>query len=276
VGQLLNVAGRVEVQRGKQPAVAGTLLFQLDKGDVLTLRAGGSAQVVLFKDGARFALSEGSSARVAADGLEPLGGPKPQSMAGLSSTFVHRMNAPTRQVSPRILGVLVRETGNETLGPRRPSPNGAVRAKPVVLHWAGPVEGEVLRLVISDGEKAVHRAELPPSAREFPVPDTLLKPGEFYVWSVTAVHGGDTGPKCRALVRVLLPEERSEIERLEKESAEARAAAPDDPAPLLLLAQVYERLGMYDEALTTYESARRLRPDDTGVRDAVKRLSGEE
>jgi tetratricopeptide (TPR) repeat protein len=276
VGQLLNVTGRVDVQRGKQAVMKGTLLFQLEKGDVLTSRAGGAAEVVLFKDGARFGLPAGSSARVGAAGLEAVSGPKPQALAGLSTTFVRRMNAPARQVSPRILGVLVRPVQDPTLGPRQPSPHGAVRMAPVVLHWLGPVEGEALRLVISDGENAVLREELKPTAREFTVPEGKLKPGEFYVWSVTAVHGGDASVKCRALVRVLTPEERTEVERLEKETAVALAAAPDNPAPTLLLAQVYERLGMYDDALAAYEAARKLRPEDTGVKDALKRLSGEE
>ena len=109
---------------------------------------------------------------------------------------------------------------------------------------------------------------------EFTVPAGLLKPGEFYVWSVTALNGGDAGTKCRALVRVLLADERAEVERLEKETADAGAAAPDNPAPTLLLAQVYERLGMYDDALAAYEAARKLRPDDPGIQSALKHLTG--
>src|SRR5438067_507896 len=53
VGQLLNVAGRVEIQRGKGPARRGTLLFPLQSGDVVKVAEGGVAQVVLFQNGAQ-------------------------------------------------------------------------------------------------------------------------------------------------------------------------------------------------------------------------------
>src|SRR2546430_1339195 len=48
VGQLLNVSGDVEVQRANGPVRKGTLLFQLHQGDVLKVRGGGAAEVVLF------------------------------------------------------------------------------------------------------------------------------------------------------------------------------------------------------------------------------------
>lgn len=276
VGQLLNVAGRVDIQRGKQAPMKGTLLFPLQKGDLLTARPGGAAEVVLFKDGARFALDAGSSARVSAAGLNAISGPQPRPLSGLSTTFIRRMNAPVRSVSPRILGVLVRPVEDPTLGPRKPSPHGAVRVEPVTLRWSGPVEGDLLRLVISLRAQAVLRKELPATAREFAVPEGVLKPGEFYEWSLTALSGGTAGTKCRALVRILTAAERTGVERLEQESVAARAGAPDNPAPTLLLAQVYEHLGLYGDALSAYELARQMRPEDPGVQHALKRLSGEE
>jgi cytochrome c-type biogenesis protein CcmH/NrfG len=74
-------------------------------------------------------------------------------------------------------------------------------------------------------------------------------------------------------VRVLLPEEEVEVEALKKETAAVRASAPNNPAPVLLLAQIYERLGMYDDALASYQAALKLRPGDEGVQAAVRRLS---
>src|SRR5205807_8711733 len=92
VGQLLNVTGRVEVQRAGQPVRKGTLLFQLQPGDLLVAREGGVAEVVLFKNGARFWLSGGGAARVEPLALQPRSGSAPKSLKGLSLVFVRRMN----------------------------------------------------------------------------------------------------------------------------------------------------------------------------------------
>src|SRR5690242_2388859 len=88
VGQLLNVAGRVEVQRAGKPALKGTLLLPLQSGDHLKVGDGGSAEVVLFQNGARLGLPAGCAVVVTASALKPLSGPPPQARATLSSAFV--------------------------------------------------------------------------------------------------------------------------------------------------------------------------------------------
>jgi len=273
VGQLLNVTGRVEVQRAGQPVRKGTLLFQLQPGDLLVVREGGVAEVVLFKNGARFSLPGDSAARVEPLALQPRSGPAPKPLKGLSLVFVRQMNTVYKPPSTRILGVLVRSADEDGLGPCQPSPSGAVRDAAETLHWVGPIEGQQLRLRISDGRRTVCRADLPPAAREFKVPPSTLKPGVQYVWSVTTVADGESGHECRAPLRVLLPRERTEVEAMERETAAARRQDANDPAPLLLIAQVYERLGLRDDARAAYQAAQRLRPDDEGVRAALARLS---
>jgi hypothetical protein len=272
VGQLLNVSGGVEVQRGGEAARKGTLLYQLRQGDLLKVRGGGSAEVVLFRNGARFVLSGAASARVGDGDLKPVSGAAPRALKSLSSRFAKRINSPGGSVSPRFLGVLVREKGDPDLGPRDPSPSGAIRGVPVLLRWKGPVEGESLRVQISDGEQVVHRKELPPTAREYQVDPGILRRGEYYVWSVTAVSQGESGARCRAMLRLLSPDEQAELEQLEREAAEARGASPDSPASTLILAQVYERLGLFDSARAAYQEAERIRPGDAGVQAALKRL----
>src|SRR5438445_818203 len=78
LGQLVNVAGSVAIQRGKQPAIKGALLTSLQNGDVVKVGDGGSAEVVLFATGARFALAAKSAARIDSSGLKPLSGPAPR------------------------------------------------------------------------------------------------------------------------------------------------------------------------------------------------------
>jgi hypothetical protein len=273
VGQLLNVTGTVEVQRARQPVKRASLLYQLQQGDLLRVRDGGSAEVVLFQNGARFSLSGSGTARVGLTDLKPGSGSAPKALQRLSPTLVKRMNTPARAVSPRFLGILVRDLGDPVLGPRNPSPNGAARGAPVTLRWSGPVEGEALRLQISDGKRSVHRVDLPSTAREYRVSPGILRPGEYYVWSVTAIQGGESGPRCRALLRLLPSTENRELEHMEQEAAAARASSPDNPAIPLLLAQLYERLALFDDARAAYQEVLRLRPEDPGVLAAVKRLS---
>jgi hypothetical protein len=273
VGQLLNVAGRVDIQRAHHPPIVATLLFPLQTGDVLMVRDGGSAQVVLFQNGVRLTLPAGSTARVEPSALTSLSGPRPQPLPAVNRAFLRRVSTAPKQVSPRMLGILIRAPGDALLGPRNPAPNGAVHGAPVTLRWSGPIEGEQLRLQISDGERAIHRAELPATTREYAVPNGVLRAGEYYVWSVAALKGGDAGPRCRALVRMLLPQESADLEEIEREVAAARASSSEDPAPLLLLAQTYEHLGMLDDARATYEAVLRLRPKVAGVLAALKRLT---
>src|SRR5437879_5363576 len=120
VGQLLNVAGRVEIQRGKGPARRGTLLFPLQSGDVVKVAEGGAGQIVLFLNGARFALAAKSVAAVSPTALRPLGGPPPKPLPRLSTAFVRTMNRPAPPVSAGIMGVLTRGDRDAALGPAKP------------------------------------------------------------------------------------------------------------------------------------------------------------
>lgn len=273
VGQLLDVKGGVEILRAGQPSRRGTLLSPLLALDRLVVPAGGSAEVVLFRNGVRFVLVGPSAARVEPRALQRYSGAAPKPLPAIGQPFIRQMSAPFRPASARILGVLVRSAPEGDVGPRAPSPNGAVRDPSVTLHWAGPIEGEQLRVRISTEEQTIYRSELAPTARELKLPPGTLKPGVPYLWSVTAVTDGERGHECRAVVRLLLPRERADLEAMEREAAAARRQDAGDPAPLLLLGQAYERLDLRDDARAAYESVLRLRPGDEGVRAALARLA---
>jgi hypothetical protein len=285
VGQLLNTTGNVQIQRGSQPARKGELLFPLYQGDLLRVGAGGSAEVVLFQNGARFRLSGASTARVGPSELKATSGAAPQALARLSSVFAKRLSAPARTISPRFLGVLVRDPGDPTVGPRNPLPNGCVPGEPVPLSWDGPIEGDGQRLEISDGKHVVYGSWLPPNARGYRLPAGILRPGEYYVWSITAlsesvseglkgveIGRGVAGARCRGLLRLLPTDEQAELDRLVQENTAARRSPSDIPTSQLLMAQIYERFGMFDEARFNYEEVLKLRPDDPGVKAALKHV----
>jgi hypothetical protein len=282
VGQFQDVWGRVTVERGQRPATTGRLFLQLEREDVVRVGAGGRAEILLFQSGARFALGANSAVRVMPAQLRRLAGPEPRPLGQARQPFAgpRASSLPRRPVPQRLLGFVVRQGGEELLGPRHPQPHGAVRggepeAKPsvaVTLRWEGPIEGDSLRLQINDDERTLFRTVLPPTTREFSLPKGVLRPGRWYAWRVMAIQDGSSRQECSALLRLLLPEERATLERLEREAAQARAAEPVHPAPLLLLAQCYEGWGMFADARAAYHAVRRLRPDDAGVAAALQRL----
>ncbi len=266
VGQLLNVRGEVAIQRGRQRPQHAETGSQLRPADRVTTR-GGAAEVVLFRDGQRFELLSGSTVRVGPAVVSGVSGAPPHRLGAISPTFRQALRTPGAPVPQRIMGLVIRSAGEEALGPARPTPNGAVREETATLRWEGPIEGDRLVLQVSDGMAVVHRIELPAAARSYMLPGHLLHPGRWYVWFVTAIRDGAAGQKCYALLRVLTPDERALLGRTERE------AAANDPALLLLRAQLAERLGLFDEARAGYQAVLRLRPEDAGMQAALKRPS---
>lgn len=292
VGHLIDIGGRVEIERRGQALRKGALLDTLQAGDRVRVAAGGTAQLVLYANGARFALTGPAGVEVAATRLLPRSGTPPQARRALSLEFVRRINRPISPPDARLTtvqGLILR--GDDALGPQQPNPSGTVRSTPVTLRWAGPIHADQLHLQITDGQRTVHAANQPSAARSYPVPEGVLQPGKYYFWFVTAVQDGQSQQSCGALLRVLTLDERSELERLERELGVAAAPSlPDTPPPtpadpaarkeeeripaLLLLGAVYERLGMRAAARWAYEEVHRARPEDAGVRSALRRLTG--
>src|SRR4051794_2151091 len=94
VGQILELKGRVEIQRGKGKPLMATLVFPLDKGDVLRVADGGMVEVVLFAKGTRFQLTDAGTARITPDTLVPIAGAKPRAVPELSATLQRRLRTP--------------------------------------------------------------------------------------------------------------------------------------------------------------------------------------
>ena len=63
---------------------------------------------------------------------------------------------------------------------------------------------------------------------------------------------------------------------MRQEAEAARQASPDDPTPDLLLAEGYAGLGLFEQAREACAAARRLHPDDTGLKSLWERLSPSE
>ena len=88
---------------------------------------------------------------------------------------------------------------------------------------------------------------------------------------MTAAGERGTEQACEGLVRLLSNSERNSVELQEQAAETLREADTGDPAPDLLLAQAYERLGLFEDAITTYETALRFGPN-RGAESAMGRL----
>lgn len=275
VGQLIAATGRVEIRHPGQPARKGARFSPLRAGDVVGVGPGSAAELVLFANGARFSLPAGSAAQVRLQSLTPRSGPAPTPQRPIPLAYVRAIRRPPPLYSSsqrQMLGTVVRSSDELDTGPRRPTPVGAVRPGPVTLRWSGEVQEPNWHLQINDGRRFFYEKRLSSDLHEFTVPAGTLRPGQTYVWSVTAVDGIHNGPRCAALLRVLTPEEAATMTQLEQETKSLRVAAPDDSAPLLLLAQAYERLDMQSEARDAYQELLRLQPASEDARAGLAAL----
>ena len=257
------------MRHGKNLADAA-LLHPLTVDDRLIVAAGGRAELVLFAEGRRYALDGPGTALVRQAELRPVSGKPP---AALKSIALPRLGE--QPVPARVLGLVVRGGPDEITGPRHPVPNGSVRAL-TPLKWDGPVEGTELELRVRDSQGVVEKVSLPVAAREYRLPDQRLKPGEYYVWSITSIsENGDVLRGATAVVRLLSDEDRQRLAAVESALRAEMKGQPDDSAPALLMARAYEGLGLFDDALDLYRKALAARPKDPGLQAAVRRLAGE-
>jgi hypothetical protein len=274
VGQVLMAQGHVELRREQAKPQKCLGLDQLRAGDKLATGAGAHAAVVLYENGGRFALAAKSVVQVERTRVQRLSGPAPTPLKPLSQAFVRPLAHLPGPFSPKHAGDIDRPLVDPKLGPHHPWPTCAIRETNAVLHWEGPIdpEAELLRLRIkTDHEQTVTEHDLPRSQREFEIPAGILKPDCWYVWSVTPVGKNGADPACEGMVRLLSPGERAMLQREEERVEALREADPGDAAPDLLMGQVYEHLGLYEDALDAYESALRFGPN-SGASAALRRL----
>lgn len=283
VGQLMSVTGVVTLRRAGQKAPQKALSFtSVRASDTIAVGTGGTATVILFQNGVRYALKSKSAVRVAPAFITRVSGTPPRTLPPLSIHLVRRLTAPP-SLSAEAGGITLRGSRiGAGLIPRNLTPFAIARSSgPITLRWEGPdkpTAGMELLLSIADAESGDRALEktLPATARKFPVPpETLLLPGRRYVWSLTVTggaRGADGGmPRAETTFRVLTDAEQAGVTAMEQAAREMSRVTPRDATPELLMAQNYARVGMIGEAILSYEAALRIAPDEAG-RAALTRL----
>jgi hypothetical protein len=274
LGKVLRVVGSVEIKRAARtrPLQARD---EFQAGDVLRVLPKSGVTLVYYADGARYALTAQSSCRTEPGRPRTLTGPAPRALSPLAVALVRAAG----QTNARFAGTVIRG-GEEVEGaPRHLCPIGAVRDRAVIVHWEDPVTGQAaqdrqweVRLQLGDGAKTLWRRTLAAGVTECALPPELLLPGTRYAWTVYAVGGEHNGASSQAFLYMLTPDERAQVQRLEQNAAHPQRAEPSDLDEDRLLAEVYERMALYRDALHIWTAAAKAFPDDQDVQRSITRL----
>lgn len=265
VGQLLNTQGAVTLERSGKVVTAHALTGEpVREGDLVTVGTAGAAQILLRANGHRFALRQGNRVRAGRERLKTLRGTPPQALIPMGKHLAQSaLEGPSA-------ATLVRG-GNRDEVLCHPTPVGLVTTDKVTLRWDGTTTSALtLRWREGDAEEATEKPiALAAGIRKYALPAGWLKPGVWYLWSVTA----EDGHYCIGAIRRAAPNDADTFRAMEVEAEAARRAAPDDPTPDLLLVQGYANLGRFEQALLVFAALQKRFPNDAGVAALGERLN---
>jgi hypothetical protein len=225
--------------------------------------AKGSNAVLVLSSGARFSLQEQARVVVRRAGLRP-------------SSAVHPLpSLPPLPIVPPIAsagGDSSQKNSKSAAVPgairiRGPSirslyPSGhATIARETTLRFEGGVPGF---LVVIEDDKRTPVAELHTELRHVVVPPGVLAQGRRYSWRVTVPADPETLPVEGTFVT--LPEST------ERNRNALRSSLAGNPADLILLARVDERLGLLREARDSLAAAAAQTPEDSRVRQMLDEI----
>lgn len=283
VAQLDKLQGALQVESGGKKR-ACELFDRLHVGDVLRTGAQGSAEVVYFGSGARYALLKGASARVGPRQLVWTAGPEPKALPSVASVAAQAPHSPG--FSGRYAGSVQRGSDDPDRGPRGGRPQWGMRPGPWKFTWSGPImgpsgeqDGLILkfRVLTADGQTKVWGHDLPATTLDVTVPRGKLAAGVVYRWSVRLFVSGNPDLADGGIVRMLTKEEVVRLKKLEDETERMLRSDPKDSVPHLLLGRMHEELGLYTESLAQYDAAQKLEPSEAVLKrvEAVRKVLGQ-
>lgn len=248
-GTAIGLSGKPEFRaKGATAWTPLQLRQKLEPGDAVRCGAGAQATLVLFSTGERFQVPAGKEAQIevaAVTGAQSLG----------------TLQGPSARVAKALAG----------------APTGVVRARPAPSHRRlqarGPcwlVEGErkvqwdpetgaasyVLTL-FDQADNVVWSQRATEPAAEYPADLTPLGLRRPYLWKLTTFgrSGKPAGSRWGVITFLSAPD----AERLttdEKDLLASAQAAPDDPAPRMLLADLYQSYGVLERTLEVLDDLR--------------------
>lgn len=273
--------GPVEVKRAGQTKWAkATLMALLGPGDALRAGKDANAVVVFFHDGHREKLLPDTTATVRPTLLQPVGGSrvhapdngKPSRAAGGVVVFKggQKLTALGQSAAGRYGAVGIRDLGYPTLlSPLAPK----IRTDRPLFAWTAVAGADtyLLRVMEEDGELLFER-QWPRTHLQFPPDVAAVKPQVRYIWSVEARAEGKTLARRQGEFVLLAPASIRQLEREEEAVRRLPPAAPGETTGPILLARLYARYGLTNEAIGALESAVALNPNDAGIHEELGHL----
>lgn len=280
IGLLLKCPAGLQVSR-KGTLIDVVMFFRLRAGDRLTAPMQGGVELVHTLSGKHYRLQEGQSAVIAPNGvwLTPKTTAKGARKPLLQASVVRNHTpAPLANLSLNanriLLGGISR--GVEVENPlHQPRPYGAVStAGSLTLRWINTLTveqlaGKGLELTLrSDVERdPLLVVNLPGKASSFTVPEGKLQEGTLYTWEVTRGRR-----RAEASFWILTTVEQQSVSSARSRAEIASKAAPKDPVPLLLLAELLRAEGLFSDALVTLKEAQKRDATNTLTKLAIEEL----
>lgn len=255
VGLIISTSGDVKVKSpSRTKLVAASAFLGLPEGSRLTLGGNGNAVVVFFKDGSRFRAAPGSVVSASAAGYQLVSGPALKPMPPLKLLQAKLLQS-SRVAAGRPAAVTVR-TGLVPLELQSLSHTATLAERPTFA-WTGAKGVTTYKIRLrDDNDQLIWGPEVEGTSIAYPATAPALKPGEEYVWEVTAMAGGNLY-KAEGVFSVLEPEKRQAVQT---ELADLQGI-DDSAISDALRAEIYARNDLWDDAIPVYKRLLQANPN---------------
>jgi len=264
---VLTAKGSIVVQRGgKELPVA--VMDLLQPGDIVRVKTGGSAKIVILGDGHREEIPAGAEVKLAPEGCQP-----PDAVTKEASKLSAAQLTNLRKMAQSQRGgvVVIRSANTSAVKATKRGPlNGTtILTERPTFAWEEVADVldyriELFLAPMGKPERLVWKKDLRETKLEFPKDEKALLPGTRYRWQVTALLGGDQ-ESVVVNARFMAP-----TEDLPQQVKELTAMAKsEDPSEWLLAATTLESLGVYEAALPIFEQLAEKFPQEARYQEAL-------
>ena len=247
VGLLSLVSGEVQIVRAGQPASQARTADLIAAGDRLVTGGSGEATFLFCPQSKTAKALAGSEIEFAAGSFAvkkgKLDGERAVPSCRLPSTLTLASASRVQSGVMRLRGaLLLRSPVNTNIATLRPR-----------FRWEPMGRARSYEVKVRDREERIlWRGEVSGTDAEYPADAIPLAWGQKYWWQLTARDEHDLLEEVEKPFQVLSAEQAQDVRSAEESLRAMLQQNPDDNAPRLLLAFLYEERGILDEAARLY------------------------
>lgn len=261
-----SVSGKVEVSRGKAPAGRAAFGTPLERGDRVSVAAGGSA-TIYFSDGNVIELAEKSSVtvggRVASSART---GPAAEIPSGVYAQVSQVMTGGSRQTG---LVALSQMRSGEDRAPLILEPRRAdVLSDRPPFAWRAAEGATRYKISVSSETAELWNAELTATRLDFPADRAPLARDADYVWTIEAFAERGRLQQETSLFHVVSAGSETAI-RADVASIERGFPSAEHPAACFVRGQYEVGRGLYHDAALRFRKLGELMPESPAPHEAL-------